>query len=183
MATKKAASTSTSKKPATKKPKDEAVKPTARRRTIRPKSPAPKPEEAVKSPEFQQAKSKAEEYARDPEKAKKLVDEAMKKAKGKNKGPLDEVWRYLTALIRLTRAYFNRQYTDIPWHTIVLAIAALIYFVSPLDLIPDVIPVIGLSDDAVVIAFVVAQIKADLDNFLAWEISQQDKESTESAAS
>jgi len=177
MEMKKVANTSKSKKPATKKPKDEAKKPTARRRTTRPKSPAPKPEEAVKSPEFQQAKSKAEEYARDPEKVKKLVDEAMKKAKGKIKGPLDEVWRYLTAIIRLTRAYFNRQYTDVPWPTIVLVIAALIYFVSPLDFIPDFIPVIGLTDDAVVIAFVVKQIKADLEKFMAWEISQQDKQS------
>ncbi|MCD6476495.1 MAG: DUF1232 domain-containing protein [Anaerolineaceae bacterium] len=183
MVTKKEVSTSKSKKPATKKPKDEAKKPTARRRTTRPESPAPKPEEAVKSSAFQQAKSKAEEYARDPEKAKKLVNEAMKKAKGKNKGPLDEVWGYLTALIRLTRAYFDRQYTDVPWKTIVLTIAGLIYFVSPIDLIPDVIPVIGLTDDAAIIYFIVAQIKADLDKFITWEISQQDIESTEPADS
>jgi uncharacterized membrane protein YkvA (DUF1232 family) len=165
LATKKEANTSKSKKP------------TTRKRTTRPKSPTLNPEEAVKSSEFQQAKSKAEEYAHDPEKRKKLFDEAMKKAKGKNKGPLDEVWIYLKAIIRLARAYFNRQYTDVPWTTIVLVIAALIYFVSPLDFIPDVIPVIGLTDDAVVIAFVLKQIMADLENFLEWEISQQDKES------
>ncbi|HAL64340.1 MAG TPA: hypothetical protein DCP10_02090 [Bacteroidales bacterium] len=152
-------------------------KPTVKGRTTRPKSRAPNPEEAVKSPDFQQAKSKAEEYARDPEKAKKLFDEAMKKAKGKRKGQLDEVWMYLTALIHMARAYFNRQYTDVPWTSIVLVIAALIYFVSPFDFIPDILPVIGLTDDAVVIAFVVAQIKADLENFMAWEFSQQDKES------
>jgi len=177
MATKKVASTSKSKKPATKKPKDETKKPTAIRRTTRPKSPASKPEEAVKSPAFQQAKSKAEEYARDPEKAKKLIDDAFKKAKGKNKGPLGEVWRYLTALIRLTRAYFDRQYTDVPWQTIVLAIAALIYFVSPIDLIPDFIPVVGYLDDGAVITFVVASIKTDLDNFLEWEDDQRMQES------
>ena len=153
MAKKKVASTSKSKKPATKKLK------------------------AVKSPEFQQAKNKAEEYARDPEKAKKLVDEAMKKAKGKNKGPLGEVWMYLTALIRLTRVYFNRQYTDIPWQTIVLAIAALIYFVSPFDLIPDFIPVAGYLDDVAVISFVVDSIKTDLDKFFEWEDDQKTQES------
>jgi len=144
----------------------------ARKRTTRPKS----PDEAVKSPAFHQAKSKAEEYAQDPEKAKRLVDEAMKKAKGKKQGALEEVWRYLGGLIRLTRAYFNRQYTEVPWHSIVLILAALIYFISPLDFIPDVIPVLGLSDDAVIISFVVAQIKTDLDDFMAWEISQQAKD-------
>ena len=165
MTTKKAASASKS------------TKSTARPRTTQSKPSTPKPEKAVKSPAFQQAKSKAEEYARDPEKAKKLIDEAMKKAKGKNKGPLGEVWRYLTALIRLTRAYFSKQYTDVPWQTIVLAIAALIYFVSPIDLIPDFIPGVGYLDDVAIISFVVASIKADLDNFLEWEDDQKMQES------
>jgi uncharacterized membrane protein YkvA (DUF1232 family) len=176
MATKKAASTSKSTKSTGKKPKDETKKATVRRRTTQFKSSTPKPEEVIKSPEFQQAKSKAEEYARDPEKAKNLVNEAMKKAKGKNKGPLGEVWRYLTALIRLTRDYFNKSYTDVPWQTIVLAIAALIYFVSPIDLIPDFIPGVGYLDDAGVISLVVASIKADLDNFLEWEDDQKMQE-------
>lgn len=100
----------------------------------------------------------------------------MKKARGKNKGSLVEVWRYLTALIRLTRAYFDRRYTDVPWQTIVLAIAALVYFVSPIDLIPDFIPAAGYLDDAAVVSFVVASIKADLDNFLEWEDDQKMQE-------
>jgi len=176
MATKKAASTSRSTKSTAEKPKDETKKAAAKHRTTQSPATTPKPEEAVKSLEFQQAKSKAEEYARDPEKAKKLIDAAMKKAKGKNKGPLGEVWRYLTALIRLTRSYFNKRYTDVPWVSIVLAIAALIYFVSPIDFIPDFIPVVGYLDDAAIISFVIAQIKADLDNFLDWEDDQKMQE-------
>lgn len=119
------------------------------------------------------------EYARDPKKAKELLDNAVKKAKSYvgNLGPLAEVWSYLTALFRLLRAYIRKDYQEIPWGAIVLVIVAIIYFVSPVDLIPDILPVIGISDDAAVIAFVVAQIKSDLDNFLAWEIEQPDGES------
>jgi uncharacterized membrane protein YkvA (DUF1232 family) len=130
----------------------------------------------------EKTKSKAEGYARDPKKAKKLLEDAVKKAKGfeKNRGPLGEVWSYLTSLFRLLRAYIRREYRDIPWGSIVLVTVGMIYFVSPIDLIPDILPGIGLIDDAGVIAFVVAQIKADLDNFLAWEITQAGDEGDES---
>ena len=122
----------------------------------------------------EKTKSKAEEYLRDSEKTKKLLDDAAKKSKSyeKNRVPLDEVWSYLTALYRLLRSYFRREYRDIPWKSIVLVTVGIIYFVFPIDLVPDMIPVIGLVDDAGVIWFVVNQIKADLDDFLAWEITQ-----------
>jgi len=126
---------------------------------------------------IEKTKSKAEEYARDPQKAKKLLDDAVKKTKSfeKNRGPLAEVWSYLTALFRLLSAYIRNDYREIPWGSMVLVIVAIIYFVSPVDLIPDFLPG-GFIDDAAVIAFVIAQIKSDLDNFLAWEVGQQDDE-------
>ena len=127
---------------------------------------------------IEKTKSKAEEYARDPNKAKKLLDDAVKKTKNyeKNRGPLAEVWSYMTALFRLLRAYIRKDYRNIPWGPIVLVIVAIIYFVSPIDLISDILPGIGLIDDAAIIAFVVAQIKADLDNFLAWEVEKSNNE-------
>ncbi len=127
---------------------------------------------------IEKAKNRAEEYARDPKKAKQLLDSAIKKAKNfeRNRGPLTEVWGYLTAIFRLLRAYIRGEYRDIPWGSIVLVIVAIIYFVSPFDLIPDFLPG-GLIDDAMVIGFIIAQLKADLDNFLAWEIAQSDIES------
>lgn len=127
---------------------------------------------------IEQSKSKAEEYARDPNKAKKLLDDAVRMTKKfeKNRGPLADVWGYLTALFRLLRAYIRRNYHDIPWGSIVLVTVAILYFVSPFDLIPDIILGVGLVDDAAIIAFVVAQIKADLDNFLAWEVEQLQRE-------
>lgn len=159
--------------PSSKRPSSTQRKASVKPKVTRAKAPKPKPQEAINSAEFQQAKSKAEEYIRDPEKTNGLLDEAIKKAKGKNKGPLTEVWRYITALIRLVRAYVQGNYKDVPWQTIVLATAGLIYFVSPIDLIPDAIPIVGFLDDAAIISFVVASIKLDLDNFLEWENDQR----------
>jgi uncharacterized membrane protein YkvA (DUF1232 family) len=123
---------------------------------------------------IERTKNKAEEYARDPSKAKKLLGDALKKAKRYeiNRGPLADVWGYLTSLFRLLKAFISGDYREIPWGSIVLVIGGIIYFVLPSDLIPDFLPAVGLGDDAAVIAFVIVQIKADLDNFLAWEISR-----------
>jgi uncharacterized membrane protein YkvA (DUF1232 family) len=56
---------------------------------------------------------------------------------------------------------------------IALAIAALIYFLSPIDLIPDPLPVVSYIDDVAVIGFVVASIYTDLNNFRGWKESRR----------
>lgn len=56
--------------------------------------------------------------------------------------------------------------------------AGLIYFVSPVDLIPDVIPVIGLTDDAVVLGFVIRTVRQELEAFMAWETGKEAGSST-----
>jgi uncharacterized membrane protein YkvA (DUF1232 family) len=130
-----------------------------------------RPADAVIEHEVDKKRTKAEEYLRDPEKSKKLLDEALKKADAKEekKGPLFEVWNNLNAMFRLFQAYIHKDYTRIPWGSIVLIVVAIIYFVSPFDLIPDWIPVAGFIDDAAVIGFVLKQVSNDLDSFLKWE--------------
>jgi uncharacterized membrane protein YkvA (DUF1232 family) len=119
-------------------------------------------------------RTKAEEYIRNPDKAKALIQAAWEKTKRKevDKGPLEEVWETLTLLIRLLQAYIRREYTTIPWGSIVMITAAIIYFVTPVDLVPDFIPVAGYVDDAAVIAFVIKQIRRDLEEFAQWEKSR-----------
>ncbi len=123
------------------------------------------------TPEVQQAKRKAEDYLRDPEKTQKLLTAVVKKAKERQnkKGPLVGVWERLKALSRLINAFVRKEYKEVPWQSLVLSSMALLYFVTPSDLFPDFIPVAGYVDDATIIAFVVNAIKADLDKFLEWE--------------
>lgn len=74
----------------------------------------------------------------------------------------------LKTLIRLVRAWIKKEYTAVPTASIVSAVAAVLYFVSPIDLIPDFLPG-GYVDDAGVVLFVIAFIRADLDRFKEWE--------------
>jgi uncharacterized membrane protein YkvA (DUF1232 family) len=75
----------------------------------------------------------------------------------------------LVLLVRLVRAWALGQYTAVPWKSILYAVAALLYFLNPIDLIPDAIVGIGFIDDAAVAAAVVSAIHADLQTFRQWE--------------
>ena len=56
--------------------------------------------------------------------------------------------------------------------TLLTLLAAVAYVVAPIDAIPDVLPVIGFTDDAAVVAFVCQKFKKDLDRFQEWERSR-----------
>ncbi|MBI3663448.1 MAG: DUF1232 domain-containing protein [Acidobacteria bacterium] len=107
-------------------------------------------------------------YAEDKKKTEHLLDEAARKAR-REKGLVGEFADDLGAVLRLLRAWVKGRYKVVPWKTIVLALVAVIYFVDPLDLVPDFIPVVGYVDDASVIAFVLRSVRKDLEKFLEWE--------------
>jgi len=47
--------------------------------------------------------------------------------------------------------YLAYRHSQTPWYAKLLAIAVVVYAISPVDLIPDFIPVIGYLDDAILI--------------------------------
>ncbi|HET6569056.1 MAG TPA: YkvA family protein [Rhodothermales bacterium] len=75
----------------------------------------------------------------------------------------------LTLMLRLARAWARREYQAVPWKSLLYAVAAIIYFVNPVDLIPDALAGIGFIDDVAVITTVVGAIRKDLDAFRYWE--------------
>lgn len=132
-----------------------------------------KANKAKDSEAFKKAKSKAEDYASNPEKLNALIDKASKKAKGKRR-PLDAVWTQLMACFRLIQAYAKGSYREIPWASLVMIVASVIYFVMPVDLIPDFILAFGLVDDAALIGWTVKTFSSDIDAFVEWESNHAD---------
>ena len=117
---------------------------------------------------FAQAHNQAESAARDKDKTKKLLHEALNKAY-QNRNQLKAIWDDLMAVFRMLKAWSKGDYQSLPWRTIVLSLATIIYFLNPFDVAPDFIPGVGYLDDAVVLGFVVNSIKKELDQFLRWE--------------
>ena len=73
---------------------------------------------------------------------------------------------------RLAKAYATGKYRQVPWRAMLIVLAAVIYFINPLDLIPDLIPVIGFTDDFAILLWVYNSIREEVDKFLEWEGSQ-----------
>lgn len=119
--------------------------------------------------EFARAAKSAKSYVENPQRLQSLFDEAAKQAATMPKEPFQETWPYFQAMLRLTRAYSQGAYRDVPENTMVVIIAAIIYVVNPLDVIPDTLPALGFLDDATVLALALRRARKALDNFMTWE--------------
>lgn len=118
---------------------------------------------------FKKAKEAAEDYAKSPRKLKKLIEDAWSKISTVPQEQFQENWLYLKAMIRCIKAFASGDYKEIPWSSLITIVAAVLYFVSPIDAIADFIPVVGYLDDAFVIAQALKMVRHDLDLFLKWE--------------
>ena len=88
------------------------------------------------------------------------------------RGPLKrfiEDGKVLTALVRDWRA---GKYRQALYGTIAAVVFGLIYVINPLDLVPDVLPILGALDDATVIGALLMLVERDLKKYRAWKESQ-----------
>ncbi len=117
---------------------------------------------------FEQFKNRASKLLEDKDKIQATLKRAFDKAM-QNEGPIAEVFHDLKLLLSLVKDYMSGAYREIPYGSIVAAVAAILYFVSPIDFIPDFIPVVGLVDDVFVIGFVLKKIHSDLEKYEKWK--------------
>ena len=90
--------------------------------------------------------------------------------KAKNIPVLGAVIDDVITMVELVDAYINEGYREIPVPSIISIVAAVIYVVSPIDIIPDWIPVVGYVDDVAVVMFVLhLGVDKDLDVFRKWK--------------
>ncbi len=71
-------------------------------------------------------------------------------------------------LFEMLRDYKKGNYKDTPWRSVAGITFALLYILNPLDLVPDVIPFIGVLDDLTVFTVTLNLIGKDFDNYKLW---------------
>ena len=70
--------------------------------------------------------------------------------------------------ILLVRDFMYKEYREISKKNLALIAFGALYTISPLDLIPDTLGVIGFVDDAAVLNFVRKSVSGELDKYKEW---------------
>lgn len=122
-------------------------------------------------------KSRAKRIVNDHDELKKLLVKTTKKLENAQEDDslMKKMSDFVKLVMRMITGYLNGSYNDTPWQTIVLLIAGLLYFITPIDAIPDFIPIAGLIDDATVLVWLGKCVRDDLARFKSWE-SMNDSE-------
>lgn len=108
----------------------------------------------------------AEEILKDEDKMERFLQRLEKKLKTI---PLaGDKLSNVPIMVSMVRSYIKKEYKDIPIGTIIAITSALIYFVSPIDIVPDSIPILGYFDDAAVVAACWKLVESDVDEYIKW---------------
>lgn len=128
----------------------------------------------LKSVFFKVAVGKAPRYAQNADSILKLLKQALSKTQTLGVGGIaDTIREQVTLLGRLLKAYASGEYRNIEVKNLLKIVAGLIYFISPIDIIPDFIPMLGLTDDIALLVWIIGGIKSELDRFKDWELGMK----------
>lgn len=95
-----------------------------------------------------------------------------------NKDGLKNVQSQLVQLYDYVKQLLTKGYYDYKDHTLVLIIAVIIYVVSPIDLIPDYLPAVGLIDDSALVGWLFQKLGDKLNQSIQ-EMEQEKTKDTE----
>ena len=116
--------------------------------------------------ELEKGYKRAEKLLKDEDKMETFLYRLENKL---NKVPIGgEILSMIPVMISMLRSYIKKEYKDIPIGTVIALISALLYWLAPLDIIPDALPVAGYVDDATVVAACLKLINDDLKEYKEW---------------
>lgn len=84
-------------------------------------------------------------------------------------GALARMGRALRLFVPMCADVISGRYRPVPWPAIGWMALALVYLVSPLDLIPEALLLIGLVDDVVIVGWLLAKVDGALVDYRRWK--------------
>jgi len=89
-------------------------------------------------------------------------------------GPVGNPVQRLKALPRLWKTWRGGKYPELPRSQVLMWAVALVYLVSPIDVLPEFLPVIGVTDDAGVLVWLLSSLSVASGSYLRWEKNHGD---------
>ena len=106
---------------------------------------------------------------KDIEKVVNKSEEIKKKFSGRSLGRFIEDAQLLISIVK---DYWSGKYRQVPYGAVAAIVFTLIYVFNPLDLVPDILPIIGEVDDAAVVAACLMLVERDLYKYRDWKQNQ-----------
>ena len=135
-----------------------------------------KTKEAKSQKRLEKRFAAAKQIMKDPEKMDKLLEKADSKKAIMISDKATKVLSNVPEFIDFVKCYIKKEYCEVPIKTIIAIISALIYFVSPIDAIPDVFLFFGLTDDIAVLAFCLKAFTDDFEKYKKWKEEQDNQQ-------
>jgi len=79
----------------------------------------------------------------------------------------------IPVIIRMIKSAMKKDGYKPHFKNVIVPGLVLIYLISPIDIIPDWIPVIGVLDDLALLAFAIPLLVTEAEKFIAWEVSRK----------
>ena len=106
------------------------------------------------------------------EKLKSIIEKSKDILNLSSSAHLSKFLDQIQLMVNMIGDYINGNYKDIPWKTIASIAGALIYIILPIDAIPDVMPLVGLLDDAFIIGLCIKCFSTDLQQYKVWKYGE-----------
>jgi uncharacterized membrane protein YkvA (DUF1232 family) len=78
-------------------------------------------------------------------------------------------WERVRAVPRMLKSVLRGQYRGMSFGTLGLLALGLVYIISPIDAIPDVIPIAGIADDTGLALWLATVLVKSAGDFVMWE--------------
>lgn len=125
---------------------------------------------------YRYALSRASKLVKNPRKLYRTSLQAIDKSEKLTRHKWQEFRHSLGALARLVLAYCQGEYRNVSWYNLILMVAALVYFITPVDVIPDIITGFGYIDDAMLLGWTLTAVGEEIERFQHHEQARGDSE-------
>ena len=99
----------------------------------------------------------------------KLSKIQLAKEAFKHKGFIQKI----PVIARMVKSIMSKGGYKPEFKNVILPALVMLYLLSPLDIIPDWIPVIGVLDDLALLAMAIPMLTSEAEKFVMWEASKK----------